>query len=185
VTETFFVPFDYAVHLAGRHGGKTALRRDTAAIQVPSVRADELQVAYIVRHRDDLGPGRHLVLRHQGRLWWPLADASFPLEIKTARDFLIDLRAGQSELFARPLEDHEVRDYRRHRILHDEHDAKLAAVHRAAKNLLIVDDRLYACGAGVPLVVDASWGVRIAGTGDDRVSPMAPTGGPEIRPCSA
>ena len=181
MTERLFVPFDYDVLRAGRHGGAgtTALRRATAAIEIPSVRSADLAVAYRVEHRRDMGPGRHLILRHDGRLWWPLVDTT--LETRTARDFLRELRIGRSNLFVRRGLDHLfLESRRRRRVIKDGHDDALAAVWRNASNLLIVDDGLYAAG-GVPLLASASDGIRIASTGADRAV-AAPGGALQIKP---
>jgi hypothetical protein len=178
MSEMFHVLFDYDVLRAGRHGrpATTALRRGTAAIEIPAVRSADLAVAYRVEHRRDMGPGRHLILRHDGRLWWPLVDTT--LEIRTARDFLRALCVGRSDLFVRRGLDHLfLEPRRRRRIVHDGHDGALAAVCRNAANLLIVDDGLYA-GGGVPLLVKTFRGLRriyIASTGADRAV-AAPAG---------
>jgi hypothetical protein len=184
MTERFFVAFDYDVLRASRHdgAGTTALRRDTAVIEIPAVRSADLAVAYRVEHRRDLGPGRHPILRHAGRLWWPLVDTT--LEPRTARDFLNELRAGRSDLFVRRSLDHLFLEPRRRRqVIHNGRDDALAAVHRNAGNLLIVDDGLYAAG-GVPLLVKTFRGLRrifIASTGADRAV-AAPAGTLRVKP---
>lgn len=170
MSETFLVPFDFDVYFAVRSGGpgKTALRRAVAAIEIASVREADLPVAYMVEDRCELGPGRHAILRHESKLWWPLVDVAPAIETKNARDFLRDLRAGESDLFVRQcLDDRHLLDHKRRRVVRDNYDEVLAAVRRSARNLLIVDDALYAAG-GIPLVVDASRGIHIAGTGADR-----------------
>ncbi|MDO8874490.1 MAG: hypothetical protein Q8M24_15625 [Pseudolabrys sp.] len=175
MSETFLVPFDYDVHLAPRSSGagKTALRRATAAIEIPAAGEAELPVAYRVEHRRDLGPGHHVVLRHKDKHWWPLVDRVLGFHTRDARDFLQELRAGQCDLFVRRcLDDHHLDNHRRRPIVHEEYDTTLAAVRRSARTLLIVGDQLYAAG-GSPLVVDASSGIRIAGTGADRAIPAA------------
>ena len=186
MTELFHVLFDYDVLRAGRNGrpATTALRRATAAIEIATVRSADLPVAYRVEHEPDMGPGQHLILRHGGRLWWPLVERTPLQENKTAADFLRDLRTGESELFVRRGLDHRFFEpRRRRRILHDGQADALAAVHRNAANLLIVDDALYAAG-GVPLLVHAFHGVRescIASTGINRAVPT-PAGALRIKP---
>jgi hypothetical protein len=179
----FQVIVDYDVLRAGRHGrpATTALCRGAAAIEIATVRSVDLPVAYRVKHRSDLGPGRRLVLRHGGKLWRPLVDTTFPLITRTARDFLRELRAGKSDLFVRRDLDHPFRKARRWRaVIHDGHDEAVAAVHRNAANLLIVDDGLYAAG-GVPLLVDDVDGsIRIASTGANR-GVAAPAGALRIK----
>jgi hypothetical protein len=154
------------------------LRRATAAIEIPAVRSADLAVAYRVEHRRDMAPGRHLILRHDGRLWWPLVDTTLIVETRDARDFLRELHAGCSDLFVRRGLDHLfLESRRRRRIGHDGHDDALAAVCRNARNLLIVDDGLYAAG-GVPLLVKTFRRLRrtyIASTGADRAV-AAPAG---------
>src|SRR5450759_2534510 len=133
MTEIFLVPFDYDVLRVGRYGGAgaTALRRATAAIEVPAVRSSDLSVAYRVEHRRDMGPGPHLILRHDGKLWWPLVDRTLTVETRDARDFLRELRAGRSDLFVRRGLDHLFLEPRRRRqVIHDGHDDALAAVCR-------------------------------------------------------
>lgn len=186
MSELFHVLFDYDVLRAGKHGraGTTALRRSAAAIEIATVRGAGLPVVYRVEHQRDLGPGRHSVLRQDGRLWWPLVEKTAPLEIRTARDFLRDLRAGRSDLFVRrPLNHLYIESRRRRQIIHDGHDETLAAVHRSAKSLLIVDNRLYAAG-GVPLLVDAFGRIHIADTGDGRSVAAAPAGELRIKPAN-
>jgi hypothetical protein len=183
MSELFQVLVDYDVVRAGRHGrpATTALCRGAAAIEIAAVRSVDLPVAYRVKHRRDLGPGRHLVLRHGGKLWWPLTDTTFPLKTTTASNFLRDLRAGKSDLFVRRDLDHPFRKGRRWRaVIHDGRDEAVAAVHRNAANLLIVDDGLYAAG-GVPLLVDDVDGsIRIASTGANR-GVAAPAGALRIK----
>ena len=136
--ETFLVPFDYDAHSARAAGarGKTALRRGRAAIEVASVRMSDVEVAYRVAHRSDLGRGASVV-RHDGRLWWALVDTALTLSTRTARDFLRDLRAGKCDLFVRRcLDDHHLEHHRRRYIAYDDHDATLAAVHRSARDVL-------------------------------------------------
>jgi hypothetical protein len=185
MSELFHVAFDYDVVPVGRFGraGTTALRRGRAAIEIEALASAGLPVAYRVEHRRDLGPGRHLILRHRGKLWWPLADTRFPPEIRTARDFLRELRAGRSDLFVRrSLDRLFLEPEHRRRILRDGYDEALAAVARNAGNLLIVDDGLYAAG-GVPLLVEAFGTICIGATGADRA--VAARGGAlQIKPAS-
>ena len=146
-----------------RCAGTTPLRRGTAAIEIAAVQSADLPVAYRAEHQRDLGPGRHSILRHDGKLWWPLVDTAVP-DIRTARDFLRDLRAGRCDLFVRRGLDHLFLESRRWRqVVHDGYDETLAAVQRNARNLLIVDDGLYAAG-GVPLLVEAPPDKAPAGT---------------------
>ena len=185
MSERFHVYFDYDVLHAGRYGraGTTGLRRATAVIDIPTVRGADLPVAYRVEHRRDMGPGRHPILRHNGQLWWPLVDRTLIVETRDARDFLRELRAGRSDLFVRrSLDDLFLESPRRRRVIHDGHDETLAAVHRNARGLLIIDDGLYVAG-GAPLLVDTSDGVHIAGTGVDRAV-AAPAGALRINPAN-
>lgn len=174
--ETFLVPFDYTIHLPARYGigERTALRRDTAAIEVPVVRLAEMPVAYQIAHTRDLGPGRHLILRKDGRLWWPLADGMFGFNARDAVTFLRELRGARSDLFIRrSANDPRLQHHARRRVVYSAREETLAAVHRSAASLLIVDDLLYAAG-GVPLLVDTAGGAHLASTGADRaVRPAA------------
>ena len=168
--ETFLVPFDYNIRLARRSDApvKTALRRATAAIEVASARMADMPVAYRVAHDRDLGPGRHLIVRHDGRLCWPLVETTSILEPRSARDFLRELRMGRSDLFVRRrLDDHHLQDHSRCRIADDDYDDIIAAVRRNSRSLLVVDDMLYAAG-GIPIVLDGPSRIRIAGTGANR-----------------
>jgi len=168
--ETFLVPFDYAAILQGRPRGakRTASCRATAAVEIEKVRAEDVEIAYCVKHEGDLGKGRHEVVRKDGKLWWPLADTALIVWTKDAGDFLRELRSGQSDLFVRGGEAARFRqeNVKQRQVVRDTYDETLAELHRSAKNLLIVDDRLFAAG-GVPMVVEYG-GVRIASTGNDR-----------------
>jgi hypothetical protein len=66
---------------------------------------------------------------------------------------------------------------------HDWHDTALAAVHRNAANLLLVDNELYAAG-GVSLLVDAFGRICIASTGANRAV-AAPAGALRTSPQTA
>jgi hypothetical protein len=104
-------------------------------------------------------------------------------DVRVARDFLRDLRAGKSDLFVRRPLDHLFLGSRRGRPnVHDGHDTALAAVHRNAAILLRVDDELYSAG-GVPLLVDAFGRICIASTGADRAV-AAPAGALRIKPAN-
>jgi hypothetical protein len=183
MTEFYHVPFDYEVVRPGPEGraGRPVLRRATAAIEIATVRGADLPVAYRVKDEREMGRGWHLILRHGGKLWWPLVDiTSFPLETRMAHDFLCDLRAGRCDLFVqRDLDDHRVDRRFKGLPVRDGRIAALAAVHLNAQNLLIVDDCLYAAG-GVPLLVE---GYGVASAGADRAVAAA-AGALRIRPAN-
>lgn len=170
--ETCLVPFDYHVVLAKRYRGPTAtvFRRATAAIEIEKVRSGDVEIAYRVKHERDLGRGWHAVVRKEGKFWWPLVDTMCVSSIRTARDFLRELRSGQSRLFLRrPFYlDRGASD--RRAVVSDAYDRTLANVQRTAKNLLIVDDRLCAAG-GIPIIIASYGKLRIASTGADRAVP--------------
>lgn len=185
MSELFVVPFDYDIQRAGHRGrpGATALRRATAAIEIATVRWRDLPVAYRIKAPYDMGPGWHLIRRHDGQLWWPLVERTPLQDIKSAGQFLHDLRTGQCDLFVRRGLDHLFLEPRRQRaIVHDGHDDALAAVQRNARNLLIVDGALHAAG-GAPLLIEAHGGIRIASTRADRVV-AAPSGALRIEPAN-
>jgi len=149
MNETFLVDFDYQV-LTLRRGTrpKPLLQRGKAAVEVQTTAACDVSVAYWVQARN-LNAGRHAVMRHQGRLWWPLAERGSG---RGPRDFLRELRAGESDLFGRPARDVRPEHTRLRRVIDDGHDDTLAVVRRRARDLLIIDDSLYAAG-GVPFLV--------------------------------
>ena len=183
--ELFLVPFDYDIQRADRRGrpGTTALRRATAAIEIATVRAADLPVAYRIMAVDDMGRRWHPIRRHDGKLWWPLVERTFRQQIKPAREFLHELRAGRCDLFVRRGLDHPFYEFPRcRRVVHDGHDDALAAVQRNARDLLIVDDALYAAG-GAPLLIEAHDGIRIASVGADRAV-TAPAGALRIKPAN-
>lgn len=150
MSETFLVDFDYQVLTLRRRSTrpKPLVRRGKAAIEVQGVSASDVRVAYRVQAWS-LGDGRHAVIRHQGKLWWPVADRP---SRRSPRDFLRELRAGDSDLFGRPLRDVRHEPERRRHLIHDGYCDTLALVGRRARDLLIVDDGLYAAG-GVPFLV--------------------------------
>ena len=169
--ETFLVPFDYDAVPQGRRRGarRTALCRATAAIEIEKVRTEDVEIAYCVKHERDLGRGWHQVVRKDGKLWWPLADTALIVWTKDAGDFLRELCSGQSDLFVRGGEAARFRheSVEQRQVVRDTYDETLAELHRSARNLLIVDDRLFAAG-GVPMLVEAHGTVCIASTGADR-----------------